>query len=159
MADRLGLNGNVILRQAVETQVKRLGVQVYLNAKATEISLDGVIVSGVNETAVLPADRWCTHSIVMSCCRRKNIRPNINFKVGEILTIHRLVSAGQGVGISVESVAEDLALSNVRAILFRDSRMIWSAYLGKRRGVALSAAARTFERYTANWYNVNSVDT
>lgn len=85
--------------------------------------------------------------IVMSCCRHAGFQPKVQFKAGEVIAIHRLVSANRGVGISVESVAEDLSHPDVRAIPFDDPRMVWEAHLIKKRDANLSPVAKTFERY------------
>jgi DNA-binding transcriptional LysR family regulator len=88
-----------------------------------------------------------TNTILMDLCKKKGIKPRIQWLAGEVIAIHRLVSAGAGVGISVESVAEALNQENVRAIPFDEPGMLWSAYLMKKRGAQLTQATHTFERF------------
>ncbi|MCL1829391.1 MAG: LysR family transcriptional regulator [Oscillospiraceae bacterium] len=96
---------------------------------------------------IMPDERCKTHLVVTECCRRIGFLPTVQFKTGETITVHRLVNANKGVGISVESAAKDLAQPNVRVIPFEDPQMIWSAHLIKKRGATLSPIAKTFERY------------
>jgi DNA-binding transcriptional LysR family regulator len=93
--------------------------------------------------------------IVMACCRQAGFLPNIQFQAGEVIAIHRLVSANRGVGFSVESVAEDLSHPDVRAIPFDDPRMVWEVHLIKKKDTVLSQVAKTFERYVIGCRNAS----
>jgi DNA-binding transcriptional LysR family regulator len=98
-----------------------------------------------------------TNTILMDQCKKRDIKPRIQWLAGEVIAIHRLVNAGAGVGISVESVAEALNQENVRAIPFDEPEMLWSAYLMKKRGAQLSQATHTFERFFLNRFdNLNA---
>lgn len=88
-----------------------------------------------------------TNTNVTACCQEQGFLPEVSFRAGEVIAIHRLVNAGRGAGISVESVDEDILQPNVRSIPFDDPRMVWSVHLIKKRGVALSPIAKAFERY------------
>jgi DNA-binding transcriptional LysR family regulator len=92
-------------------------------------------------------NRSKANQIIMQCCREAGFQPDVQFTAGEVIGIHRLVNANKGVGISVESIAEDLGQANIVSIPFEDPRMIWDAHLFKKRGVSLSPIAKTFERY------------
>ena len=56
MQPQLGLNGNVILGQAIETQLHRLGTTILLDTKAVEVTDSGLAVESGGETRTLPAD-------------------------------------------------------------------------------------------------------
>jgi DNA-binding transcriptional LysR family regulator len=111
-------------------------------------SRESVPLDILRTTPVMIMDkRSKTHQIVMQCCREAGFQPVVQFSAGEVIGIHRLVNANRGVGISVESVAEDLGQANICSIPFEDSRMIWDAHFFKKRGAILSPIAKTFERY------------
>jgi DNA-binding transcriptional LysR family regulator len=84
--------------------------------------------------------------IVMACCRQFGFQPKLQFQAGEIIAVHRLVSANRGVGLSVESVARTCPIPT-SAIPFDDPRMVWEVHLIKKRDAVLSQVAKTFERY------------
>jgi DNA-binding transcriptional LysR family regulator len=94
-----------------------------------------------------------TYRILISYCQKLGFEPRIIYKSGDVISIHRLVNANKGVGISVVSVAADIQHPNVRAIPFDDKSLVWSAYLIKKRGVQLSAPVKKFEQYAIQKMN------
>lgn len=110
--------------------------------------LQSVPVEILRTTPIMMMDkRSKTNQNVTSCCQQMGFEPDVQFTAGEVLAIHRFVNANRGVGISVESVAEDMPQPNVCSIPFEDPRMVWSVHLIKKRGTVLSPITKVFERF------------
>ena len=102
----------------------------------------------LREMPVMMTDeRYKIGSLITDCCRRKGFMPNIQFKAGELMAVHRFVKDNRGAGISVESAAKALAQPDVRAVALDEPRLTWSVCLIKKRGASLSPIAKTFERF------------
>lgn len=109
---------------------------------------ENVPVEILRTTPIMMMDkRSKTNQNVTACCQELGFTPEVSFRAGEVIAIHRLVNAGRGVGISVESVDEEIMQPNVCSIPFDDPGMIWSVHLIKKKGAALSPIAKAFERY------------
>lgn len=93
------------------------------------------------------SDNYKTYEIVTKRCAELGFQLQLSFTAAEIISIHRLVNANHGVGITVESIAEDLGQRDVCILPFTDPRMVWIAHLIKKRGQRLSPVAKEFEQY------------
>ena len=108
-------------------------------------------ISALRTTPIMMMDkRSKTNQIVRNCCQQQGFEPIVQFTAGEIIAIHRLVGANSGVGITVESVVEDLPHPDICCIPFAEPEMVWETHLIKKRGIKLSPIAKTFEKYVIN---------
>lgn len=77
-------------------------------------------------------------------CISHGFCPNIIAETGDISFCHKLCSMEQGLGISVDFVADFLQTPNVRAIPFADPAFLWPVGLVRHRNVTLSPAGQRF---------------
>ncbi len=93
-------------------------------------------------------DHWNrTYSLINDRCREHGFEFEAQYLAAEVSTIHRLVSAGQGIGISVISAAEKLTTPYVVAIPFDEPDLNWDINLFHNRRINLSSAAQALKRY------------
>ena len=104
------------------------------------------------------SDNSKTNENVTKRCVELGFQPQVSFLAAEVISVHRLVNANLGVGITVESVAEDLGQRDVCILPFTDPRMIWVIHLIKQHGQSLSLVAKQFEQYVIeNMRNENDI--
>lgn len=77
-------------------------------------------------------------------CISHGFCPNIIAETGDISFCHKLCSMQQGLGISVDFVAEFIRTPNVRMIPFADPAFLWPVGLVRHRNVTLSPAGQKF---------------
>lgn len=70
--------------------------------------------------------------------------PNIVAETGDISFCHKLCSMGQGLGVSVDFIADFISTSNVRKIPFADPSFLWPVGLVRHKNVKLSPAGQNF---------------
>lgn len=102
-------------------------------------------------------DRSKTNLILSQCCYAKGFQPEIKYCAAEVIAIHRMVAANIGAGISVLSVAEDIAHPNVAAIPFEEPEMTWELNLFKLKNHTLSPGARALESYILRHINNSTI--
>ena len=93
------------------------------------------------------SDNSKTNENVKKRCIELGFQPQVSFLAAEVISIHRLVNANLGVGITVESIAEDLDQRDVCILPFTDPGMVWVIHLIKQHGQSLSLVAKQFEQY------------
>lgn len=88
-----------------------------------------------------------TNLIVTNACKARGFLPQIQYSAAEVISIHRMVSLNIGVGISVTSVAEDLADPDVVILPFEEPEMLWEINMFKMKNRALSPEAQQLETF------------
>ena len=88
-----------------------------------------------------------TNLIVTNACKANGFLPQIQYSAAEVIAIHRMVSLNAGMGISVTSVAEDLADPNVVIIPFEEPNMLWNVNMFKLKDRALAPETQKFENF------------
>jgi len=83
----------------------------------------------------------------MELCRRSGITVDPKFRVGEITAVHSLVRQGQGVGLSVDSVAEQLCTPGTVWRRFEDPSTTWNVDIFKKKNANLSRGAKAFYEF------------
>ncbi|MGN1001468.1 MAG: LysR family transcriptional regulator [Oscillospiraceae bacterium] len=84
----------------------------------------------------------------LKMCAERGVKIKPKFRCGEITAVHRLVREQQGVGLTVQSVAEALATPDTVWRPFDDDSLLWTIDIIKKKSVKLSRGARIFYEYT-----------
>jgi DNA-binding transcriptional LysR family regulator len=112
-------------------------------AREEKVSLDLL-----RSVPIMIMDHWNrTYSLINDRCRERGFEFEAQYLAAEVSTIHRLVSAGQGIGVSVISAAAKLITPHVVAIPFDEPDLNWNVVLFHNRGNSLSAAAQALKQY------------
>ena len=77
-------------------------------------------------------------------CISHGFYPNIVAETGDISFCHKLCSMKQGLGISVDFVADFIQIPNVRKISFGDTSFLWPVGLVQHKNITSSPAGRSF---------------
>lgn len=85
-------------------------------------------------------DFWIYHSFKENCIAQ-GFCPDIMIETGDISFCHKLCSMRQGIGVTVDFIADFIQKENVRAIPFSDDSFLWKVYLvyNSRRMISPSA--------------------
>jgi DNA-binding transcriptional LysR family regulator len=96
-------------------------------------------------------ERSKTNRILCQCCGSRGFQPEIRYSAAEVISIHRMVASNvDAVGITVLSVAKDLAHPDVVAIPFEEPEMVWELNVFKLKHLSLSPGARALEAYISH---------
>lgn len=121
------------------------GHRLYEKEKISYNDLNG-------ESLIMEGSDFWIHGEFRKKCLDQNVYPNIIIETGDISFCHKLCSMGQGIGISVDFVAEFLQTPEIQIIPFADSTFTWPVYLVKNKNRELSEAGRNFYHFLLEQY-------
>lgn len=101
-------------------------------------------VQGLPLVMLRETTRTC--SVIRTGCQMAGVEPVVDTFVDNILTVYDLPQVRNVVGVSTMALAARLDRPELRAIPFADPLFQWSVHLIRRKGAALSPAAKLFER-------------
>ncbi|WP_102346147.1 LysR family transcriptional regulator [Bacillus sp. Marseille-P3661] len=99
-----------------------------------------------NEKIIIVNENFKTYHNFISRCRKAGFEPNIDLSTMELILVHNLSIANCGVGVSVESVSNQIP--NVNVVRFKDENFTWEICLTTKKGKSLTAATKKFMKYT-----------
>ena len=91
-------------------------------------------------------DTTKTYSVIRAGCQMAGFEPVVETFVDNILTVYDLAQIKKAVGVSTVVLAAHLNRPELRAIPFEDPIFQWSVHFIRRRGAALSPAAKLFQQ-------------
>ncbi|WP_411680829.1 LysR family transcriptional regulator [Clostridium thailandense] len=103
-----------------------------------------------NEKFIILNEKFHFHHNFVNRCKESGFEPNIVFTTSEIITIHKLSHLNEGIGVSVDFMANDLNYPNVRSIPFIDKSFVWEICSITRKGRYVSHLAKIFTNYIIN---------
>lgn len=83
-------------------------------------------------------------STLQKACLDAGFYPRVEAEVNEINLCHRLVSMGEGIGLTVDFIADMVVQEGVRAIPFQEDCLIWRVGMMRKRNMVLSKGAQAF---------------
>ena len=87
-----------------------------------------------------------TYSVIRTGCQMAGFEPVVDTFVDNILTVYDLAQIKKAVGVSTMVLMSHLDRPELRAIPFEDPIFQWSVHFIRRRGAALSPAAKLFQQ-------------
>lgn len=103
-----------------------------------------------NEKFIILNEKFHFHHNFVNRCKELGFEPNIVFTTSEIITIHKLSHLNEGIGVSVDFMANDLNYPNVRSIPFIDKSFVWEICSITKKGRYVSHLAKIFTNYIIN---------
>lgn len=100
-----------------------------------------------NEKFIILNEKFHFHHNFVNRCKEAGFEPNIVFTTSEIITIHKLSHLNEGIGVSVDFMANDLNYPNVRSIPFIDKSFVWEICSITKKGRYVSHLAKIFTNY------------
>ncbi len=91
-------------------------------------------------------DFWINHAF-REASLAAGIVPDIVIETGDISFLHKLCSMKQGLGISIDFVADYIQIDNVRAIPIVKSGLFWSVSMLSAKALILSEKEKEFCEY------------
>lgn len=95
---------------------------------------------------VMLRDTTKTYSVIRAGCQMAGFEPVVETFVDNILTVYDLAQIKKAVGVSTMVLMSHLDRPELRAIPFEDPIFQWSVHFIRRRGAALSPAAKLFQQ-------------
>lgn len=97
-----------------------------------------------DEPIIVEGDDFWIYDLFRRKCISHGFFPNIIAETGDISFCHKLCSMEQGLGLSVDFVADFIQTPNIRKVYFDDPDFFWPVGLVRRKNTALSEAGRIF---------------
>lgn len=97
-----------------------------------------------NEPIVMEGGEFWIFDFFRNKCISNGFFPNIVAETGDISFCHKLCSMKQGLGISVDFIADFIQTQNVRKIYFSDPTFLWPVGLVRHKDITLSPAGESF---------------
>lgn len=97
-----------------------------------------------NEPIIMEGQDFWIYDFFRNKCISRGFCPNIIAETGDISFCHKLCSMGQGLGISIDFVADFIQTPNVRKIYFSDQSLLWPVGLVRHKDTVLSPAGERF---------------
>lgn len=125
------------------------GHRLYENKSIAYADLNG-------ESLIMEGNDFWINEEFRKKCLEHNVYPNINIETGDISFCHKLCGMKQGLGISVDFVAEFLQKPGLRMIPFEDEKFCWPVYLMKNKNRNLSEAGKEFYYFLQKEYKLKT---
>lgn len=103
-----------------------------------------------NEKFIILNEKFHFHNNFLNKCKNSGFEPDIVFTTSEFITIHKLSHMNEGIGVSVDFMADDINYSNVSSIPFKDPSFVWEICLITKKDRFVSHLAKLFTNYVMN---------
>lgn len=105
------------------------------------------------ESIIMEGDDFWINGEFRRRCVERGFVPDIVIETGDISFCHKLCAAGQGVGISVDFVADFIRSDKLRSVPFAEP-FPWPVYLAYRRTGVLSPGGQAFSAFLRRHFAV-----
>ena len=103
---------------------------------------------------IMEGDDFWINGAFRKRCLDEGFLPDVVIETGDISFCHKLCAQGLGLGISVDSVAEELHSDALRAVPFAE-HFRWPVYLAWHRMGVLSPGGRALRRFLTDRFGVS----
>nr|SIP63278.1 Aromatic hydrocarbon utilization transcriptional regulator CatR (LysR family) [uncultured bacterium] len=104
-----------------------------------------------NEKLLTVGHGYQMFATLQKACLKAGFYPYIEGEISEINLCHKLVHLGEGLGLTVDFIADMVDQKNVRALHFVEDCFTWRVGIVRNKKTPLSPAAKAFWKHIINW--------